>query len=65
MAQFLIKVPVGGHKQDVTVAAGASIGTDQVRIALDTATVASKAQVLEALRYAIDRLVQSPWPNVS
>lgn len=65
MAQFILRVPVNGHKQDVVVAAGASIGTDQVRISIDTATVASKAQILEALRYAIDRLVQSPYPNVS
>jgi hypothetical protein len=62
MTQTRLDVVKGGHKQDVTVNTGSSIGTSAARIMYDTTVIASKEDLLLAIEACRQYVLQAKWP---
>jgi hypothetical protein len=62
MTQTRFDVVKGGHKQDVTVNTGSSIGTSAVRIMYDTAVISTKEDLLVAIEAVKQYVTQAKWP---
>jgi hypothetical protein len=62
LAQKQYSVPLGGKKGDVVVASGSDISTYAVRVIIDDTNTPSKAQALEALDAARQRITEGTWP---
>lgn len=63
MTQARLSVPAaGGGVDDVNVTTGSTVGTDQIRVLLDDATVTNKKQWLDALDLIKQRIISGPFP---